>query len=302
MPKILIIGKGNIGQALDKTLQDNPDCQIETYDRKTGGGNLPAQAAEANCILFCVPSQALAEILAEIEPTLKEGSISISLSKGIEEKDFRTADLIFESALGKNKFWAILGGPMLSSEISDERGGIAVAASKDKKTFEEIQKIFSGTTITIFYSPDPRSTALAGVIKNVFSIGLGLIDGLDWGNNIKGWLAGESLSEMGKLIKFLGGKEDAAYGHAGIGDLIATGFSQTSRNRQAGEEIAKHNKTKIEAEGLSAIPILADAVKNKIETFPILQTLDNIISKREEAGGSLTRLLGKLSQASVPNK
>ncbi len=132
------------------------------------------------------------------------------------------------------------------------------------------------------------------------------------GGNFRGWFAQKAVKEMAEIIEILDGNKETAFGPAGFGDLIATGFSPYSRNRQLGNELvnfrAKGLDVKMKGEGLISLPSiiellapyirqLADctglALRNPAENsggigeninkFPILQALEEIIIKHKSA-------------------
>ncbi|MEE9284872.1 MAG: NAD(P)H-dependent glycerol-3-phosphate dehydrogenase, partial [Dehalococcoidia bacterium] len=71
------------------------------------------------------------------------------------------------------------------------------------------------------------------------AIALGVCDGLGYGANTKAFFAILALNEMAALSGALGGEERTAYGLAGLGDLLTTGFSAHSRNRTLGETLCR---------------------------------------------------------------
>lgn len=64
-------------------------------------------------------------------------------------------------------------------------------------------------------------------------------DGLRLGDNAKAALITRGLREMSRYLVSQGAQEDTAYGLSGLGDLVATATSRHSRNRAAGEAIAR---------------------------------------------------------------
>lgn len=90
---------------------------------------------------------------------------------------------------------------------------------------------------------------------------------MEFGDNTFAMLATRGLVEITRLGTAMGGEEKTFYGLTGLGDLIVTCGSQHSRNRRAGELIAK---------GLSI-----EEVKKEIGMT--IESIDNINSAYELA-------------------
>jgi glycerol-3-phosphate dehydrogenase len=191
--------------------------------------------------------------LQSIVKFLNKKSLVVCLSKGIESKTLKTMDGLMEEILPANQPYCVLSGPMLAEELEKNKKGFAVAAVKNKKDFIRLNEIFNSTNLFIGYSDDLRGVALCGVLKNIYSLGLGIIDGLELGNNVKGEFSAYAVVEMIKILKILGGKEEGVLTSAGIADLITTAFSPYSRNRKTGENLGKEGTCCLDSEGFRSI-------------------------------------------------
>jgi len=65
-------------------------------------------------------------------------------------------------------------------------------------------------------------------LKNIYALLLGMADGLGTTDNRKGYLTAKATNEMADIIEILGAKKETAFSVAGLGDLVATGFSECS--------------------------------------------------------------------------
>ena len=102
-----------------------------------------------------------------------------------------------------------------------------------------VQGLFEGTSFRAYTSCDLRGIQLGGALKNVFAIGAGVSDGLGLGENAKAALVTRSLAEMTRLGVAMGGGRETFSGLGGIGDLMVTCFSSSSRNHQVGIRLGK---------------------------------------------------------------
>lgn len=76
-------------------------------------------------------------------------------------------------------------------------------------------------------------------MKNIIAFCAGAAVGLEFGDNTFAMLATRGLVEITRLGVAMGGNSKTFYGLTGLGDLIVTCGSQHSRNRRAGELLAK---------------------------------------------------------------
>ncbi|MDD5547285.1 MAG: hypothetical protein PHN74_00030 [Candidatus Pacebacteria bacterium] len=291
--KVVIIGAGEIGKAIGSVLKSK-NIAVDFWDRdssKVPGQKLPSEILPAADFVFlCVPSWAVRAVIGGINPFLNKKSLVISLAKGIEEGSYKTMAELLKELLPKGQEFIIFSGPMIAEELMRKEEGIGVAATADKKTFEKLKELFNGTKLFLEYSKDVKGVSLAGVLKNIFSVGLGIADGLKLSGNAKGLMTSMAIREMMEIIKILGGKKETALGAAGIGDLIATGFSNYSRNREVGEELVKTGKISQKGEGTVSIGSISELLGEKSEKFALLSALKEILVE----GRNSREILGNL--------
>jgi glycerol-3-phosphate dehydrogenase (NAD(P)+) len=94
------------------------------------------------------------------------------------------------------------------------------------------------------------------VLKNIYAVALGVADGLGLSENEKGWIAAVAIKEMEDVAAFLKADPAVVLGAGGVGDLIATGYSEYSRNHGIGAEIARTGICKLQGEGIASLPPL----------------------------------------------
>jgi glycerol-3-phosphate dehydrogenase len=290
--KIAIIGYGELGRAIHKILENKKDLSIEIWDKKDQESKLGAAISPAEVVFICVPSWCAREALKDIKKYLAKKTLVICLSKGIEPSSanatagkgrvLKTMDMVLEEVLGLKQPFALLSGPMLAEELMAGKNGFAVFASKSKKYFSVASDIFDKTNLKIGYSKDLRGVALCGVLKNIYALGLGICDGLNLGSNAKGKLTAEAIKEMAGIIEYLGGKKGSVLGEAGVADLIATAFSNFSRNREVGEELAKTGVCCLESEGFKSVDSIAKLLGKKADKLPFFNALKFIILENQK--------------------
>src|SRR5206468_2753862 len=134
---------------------------------------------------------------------------------------------------------------------------------------------------------------LCAAAKNVIALAAGGADGLGLGDNAKAALVSRGLAEMRRLAESAGARPDTFAGLAGMGDLIVTCWSPSSRNRRAGELIAQGSSPEAASaeigmvvEGLTTAPVLQRVSRALGIELPITDGVCAVLS-----GDSLTELV-----------
>ena len=291
---VVILGAGRIGSAIGKILADKGE-NVEKWDKDTSlvpnQKDLKETVPEADILFLCIPSFAVRPAIDDIKSMLKKTCVIISLAKSIEEDSRKTMDEVLLEILPDNQAFAILAGPLLAEELETDKGGVAVAGCESELGREVVTKLFSETKIKLEATPDAHGAALCGVIKNVYAMGIGAVDGLEWGDNMKGWITSKALCEMIEIVEALGGRRETVCGSAGFGDFIATGFSEHSGHRGFGEKIAHGDTCKRNKEGCKALPSVVELLGDKANNFPLLLALNESITNNKDIGKTLDELI-----------
>jgi glycerol-3-phosphate dehydrogenase (NAD(P)+) len=277
---IAIVGAGALGAALAKALERNPMTEVGLWDIDPSKMVKPVElkdvCAKADFAFLCAPSQHIRGALHMLLPCIQENVPIISFAKGLEIKTKKTMSEVLEEVLGEDRPWAVLGGPMLSEEIRKGLPAAAVFASPEANIFnksgqfKELKEIFAPTNLRLEYSTDAQGVALGGVLKNIYAIALGIAEALGMGANALGLMTVRVIEEMKIVTKALGGREETVLTYAGLGDLIATGFSDYSRNRRAGKELVEKGFCSKEPEGCISIKPLIERLEAKNTAIPPL--------------------------------
>lgn len=286
LKNIAILGGGRLGQAM-KMLLEKKGVTITIWDADTARfpNQKPLQEIipTADVVFFCVPSFAMRSAIATAAPLLKSGCPVVSFAKGIDAESEKTMPELFAELAPAHPL-ATIGGPMLAEEISAGGNAVAVLASKDENFRTALVILFSSPQFRAEPSTETESVAWAGVLKNIYAFALGIADGLKVSDNEKGWLAAKAIDEMAGLAATLNTDPAIVLGTAGVGDLIATGYSQHSRNRQAGDEIVATGTCKVPGEGLMSLPAFIKRLgPDTVAKFPLLGAVKKITLDHEPA-------------------
>jgi glycerol-3-phosphate dehydrogenase (NAD(P)+) len=280
--KIVIIGAGAIGNAIAKILKENRNNSVALWDAVPGKVSrqlsLDKTVPKADAVFFCLPTFGVRDAVESVRPFLSKSTSVICMSKGIEAGTNLTMDRLLAKVLPRRQPFAILFGPMLASELDMGVCGHAVSAG-DSRARNLLWKMFSGTRLSVVKSMDLRGVALAGALKNVYAIGLGILSALKAGDNMRGAYVVSALDEMGRIIVALGGRKETAEGFAGLGDLVATGLNATSRNWQIGCALVEKPGQCQGSEGARAASSLASLLGKRAVRFPIFFSVYQVLSR-----------------------
>jgi len=286
--KIVIIGNGKIGNAilhlLNKSLYNSknkdPLYSIDIYDndsaKNPSGKTLDECVMDANFVFLCIPSWHTKQAILDIKSYLKKDVVLISVTKGIDVKSKQTIDQLLEKNL-KNPKYALLSGPMFAVEIMENEMSFAVLASKDKKVFDQISKLFTNSKIKLEYSKEVHAVAISAVLKNVYALIVSMLASAEKGKNTRGYLCSKATEEMIEIMKSLKLNSKISLGTSGLGDFFATVSCGYSQNRKVGEEIFTKGKSTIPSEGLLAFPSLIKILGNKYKKLPLLSLAEKIL-------------------------
>ncbi|MEP6821043.1 MAG: NAD(P)H-dependent glycerol-3-phosphate dehydrogenase [Chthoniobacterales bacterium] len=228
-----------------------------------------ADCADADLIVVVTPSTAVRSIAEQLRPFARKDAVLLSCTKGIEHgTGLRITEIL--SATLPDHTVAVLSGPNLAVEVSRDLPTATVLGCEKAECAEALQQYLGSSRFRIYSSDETVGIELGGALKNVFAIPAGVSDGLGLGDNSKSALVTRALAEMLRLGTAMGGNPRTFYGLSGAGDLIATCFSQHSRNRKVGEQLGR-GKTLDEI--TSSMQMVAEGIPTTRSAYECAQRL-----------------------------
>ena len=188
--------------------------------------------------VLAIPAQQLRQTLQEWKPRFSNDPIIVSTLKGIEISSQMRMTEVIQDVLGPKKV-AIITGPNLADELVLRQPAGAVAAASDLALAEEIQDFFTTPYYRVYTSVDLLGCELAGALKSVIALAVGISIGMGYGENTQAMLITRGLNEVARLCAAHGADPLSAAGLAGMGDLVASCGSPLSRNRTFGEVLGR---------------------------------------------------------------
>jgi glycerol-3-phosphate dehydrogenase (NAD(P)+) len=242
----------------------------------------------SNIYVLAIPAQTLRENLNSWKSMFQPNALIISTLKGIELSTMSRMTEIVSEVLDTHNI-AIITGPNLANELVLRQPAGAVAAAPTIAIAEKVQQLFTTPYYRVYTSVDVLGCELAGAIKSVIALAVGMSIGMGYGENTQAMLITRGLNEVARLCAAHNADPLSAAGLAGMGDLVASCGSALSRNRTFGEVLGASGsmdvaRTKVAktVEGVaSSSAVLEIAHRVGIEV-PVIEAVADVVS------GSLT--------------
>ncbi|MBX3729605.1 MAG: NAD(P)-dependent glycerol-3-phosphate dehydrogenase [Candidatus Sumerlaeia bacterium] len=201
--------------------------------------DLATAVADAEVIVFVIPSQATAELAARLSgPTAGRSPLVVLASKGLDIPTSSPLSDVIRRALPHCRV-GVVSGPCIAREVAQGVPTSVVAASDRPEDARFLRDLVATPALRAYTQHDVLGVELGGALKNVIAIAAGVGDGLGFGANTKSALLTRGLAEMSRLATALGAEGVTLFGLAGLGDLAVTCFSPHSRNRTFGEHLGR---------------------------------------------------------------
>ena len=249
--------------------------------------NLQDVIQKKDIIFIALPSTYIKKVLTPFSKNIDEKTLIVNLSKGINEESGLTSSQIIRKIFAKNEV-ITLSGPSIANEFSRGYPCGVVIAGANKDNLYKIAKIVETDTFRVRFSEDIIGVEWSGILKNIYAIGLGLIDGPGISSiNFKAAYITKAIEEIADLIEALGGKRKTAYYLAGLGDLIATSLSKHSHNRKLGELLSKgltfdeaKNEMGVLPEGIKTLRVAVYLSEKYHIPMPVAQGILDVIEQK----------------------
>ncbi len=195
-------------------------------------------------LLSVVPSHGVREVWTRASAHVETGAMLISASKGLEVGTGQTMSQVLSEVLpeGVCERIVVLSGPSFAREIAMQQPTSVSIACKNESFAIAAQALLSSPIFRCYSNTDVIGVELAGALKNVIAIAVGVVDGMELGLNARAAIITRGLAEVTRLGVTLGADPRTFLGLSGVGDLALTCTGDLSRNRRVGLEIGRGRK------------------------------------------------------------
>ena len=254
---------------------------------------------DCDLLLMVTPAQFMRSILDDLKNDLNEEVPIVLCSKGIEVNTLCLMSEIAESIIPKNPL-AVLSGPSFASDVVNNKPTAVTLACKNPTIGKSIADSINLTTFRPYLSEDVIGAQIGGATKNVIAIAAGVVEGQNLGDSARAATIARGYSEINRLAVALGGQEETLTGLSGMGDLILTCNSKTSRNFSLGMKLgqglnaheATNNLSSV-AEGMYSAKAIDKLSKKLGIEMPITNAVNDLIERNRSLGEIIDDLLSR---------
>ncbi|OGA60837.1 MAG: hypothetical protein A3G81_23970 [Betaproteobacteria bacterium RIFCSPLOWO2_12_FULL_65_14] len=196
-------------------------------------GSMAAAVDGAAFVLLAPPAQHMRAVTVSLRPHLARGTPVVSCSKGIERASCALMPEVLAVTLPEAPV-AVLSGPSFAREIATNLPCAVALACADFELAKELSSQIADPHFCVHPTDDLVGAAIGGVMKNVIAIASGIAAGRKLGENARATLVTLGAEEALRLGLAKGARAETFMGLAGIGDMMLTANSLTSRNASLG--------------------------------------------------------------------
>lgn len=202
--------------------------------------DIHAAADASDVIILVTPAAYLKAALERMETADLAGKTVCSGIKGIIPGDnCVTGEYLIRRYLIPDENVVIITGPSHAEEVAMEKLTYLTFASRNRERAASVASLYSNRWIMTLISEDFIGTEYAAVMKNIYAIAAGIANGLAYGDNFIAVLLANAAGEMSRLVSAMSPLNREITESPYLGDLLVTGYSQFSRNRNLGFMIGK---------------------------------------------------------------
>lgn len=261
--------------------------------------DLATALSGADIAVLAVPSFAIKQTVITMRGLLGEKTIIVNLAKGFDEQTEQPLVQTIKDNLpeGLRKNVVSMIGPSFAKEVAAKQYTAITVTGDDHSVLAEVQKTFSNSYFKVYLNGDPIGAEYCAALKNVIALACGIAEGIGCKVNTRAALITRGLAEIVRFVHFFGGDEKTCFGLAGVGDLVLTCSSRTSRNYSAGVEIGetsaeqffKTNKKTVE--GVFACKIAKRIAEENQIYAPIVSSVYSVLFCGAKPQDEITRLM-----------
>jgi glycerol-3-phosphate dehydrogenase (NAD(P)+) len=264
----------------------------------------PAEALAAKTtVILGVPAQTMRTNLEQWNGLIHADATLVSLAKGVELNSLmRMSQVILHVTKYDSSQVAALSGPNLAKEVAAGQPAATVIACSDSGRAVAVQRMLNAGYFRPYTNADVIGAEIGGACKNVIALACGMAVGVGLGENTAAAIITRGLAEVTRLGMALGGRRATLAGLAGVGDLVATCTSPSSRNRSFGERLGR-GEPALQSQGdhvvegvTSCQSVLALASSYDVE-MPLTEAVEQVCHQGLSVDDAVALLLGRRTKA-----
>lgn len=223
----------------------------------------------------------------------------ILCSKGIEEGSGKMLHDVAHEVCPSSPV-AVLSGPTFAHEVAAGLPTAVTLACSDAALGEALRDRIALPTFRTYLTDDVAGAEVGGAVKNVLAIACGVVEGRGLGQNARAALIARGFAEMTRFGLAMGAKRETLAGLSGLGDLVLTCSSTSSRNFSLGKAIGEGRNAaelmadrRTVAEGAHTAPVLHRIARERDIDMPIVAAVDALLDSSKGIGEVLEALMSR---------
>lgn len=269
--KVAVLGSGSWATALAKLLLKNcerigwyfrSEDKIEEFkkyghnpsyltdvsfdtDRIDFSADINEVAAGADTLVVAMPSPYFLPEISKLTIDIKGKNI-VSAVKGIvPDRNMIITDYFEQVYSVPRGNMLVIGGPCHAEEVALERLSYLTIGCLDTEKARQFAARLASAKMKTIISDDVDGIEYAAVLKNVYAIAAGMVNGMKSGDNFMAMLVSNAIREMRKFVDTIAPMPRDIDRSAYLGDLLVTAYSKFSRNHNFGSMLGKGYSVKV---------------------------------------------------------
>lgn len=257
--------------------------------------------AQSDVLILAIPSPYVKKSLNKIRRDMSH-KVVISAVKGmIPDENEIVTDYLHRRFRIPVEQLGVITGPCHAEEIALERMSFLTIGCENRHNAELWAKLFQTPYVHTTTSSDVIGLEYSSVMKNIYAIAAGMCQALHYGDNFQAVLLSNALQEMQHFTAAVSNVPRNIMASGYLGDVLVTGYSQFSRNRQFGQMLglgysvkAAQMEMEMVAEGYYGTQAIHKANERMQVAIPIIDAMYEILYNRQKAKPIIKALTNKL--------
>ncbi len=239
-----------------------------------------ADLSAVEMVLAVTPAQAMRGVLSRLPRT---GVPLVLCSKGIEAGTMRFLHQVAAEEHPASAI-AVLSGPTFAHEVAAGLPTAVTLAAADRDVAGALARRIARRSLRPYVSTDVTGAEIGGAVKNVLAIACGVVEGAGLGQNARAAVIARGFAEMTRFGLARGARAETLAGLSGLGDLVLTCSSSSSRNYSLGVGLGRGESAaallsdrRTVAEGAFTAPVLRAAAAEAAVDMPVAEAVCRLL-------------------------
>ena len=271
----------------------------QTLPDNLQGSNEMRVLADCDCVLMVAPAQFARNVIAGLAEILPTHATLVLCAKGVERGTLKFMSQLAGEYLPESRL-AVLSGPSFAKDVAAGLPTAVTLAATDPARGAELCRMLERPGFRPYLSDDILGAEIGGAVKNVLAIACGIVAGKKLGESARAALTSRGFAEMQRLGLALGARAETLAGLSGLGDLVLTCASATSRNFSLGQALGEGGRAEdilsqrlsVSEGATSAEAVCALAARAQVD-MPICAAVVDILAGRHDVDTAIQNLMSR---------